>query len=157
MTAPPASDVKGSHSDPVHHPKHYNSHPSGIECVEFSELLPGNLSHACVYVWRHANKGQPEEDLEKAQWFIDREAGRTVSERLSARELLGLTDGSATWSDFEPEGVRVQDRLRPLERFVKEKEFVATVVYRLLRYELAEARTLITHQLKALRAESQRP
>jgi len=155
MTAPPASDVKGSHSAAVHHPKHYNSHPSGIECVEFSELLPGNLSHACVYVWRYRDKGQPEQDLAKALWFIDREAARTTSERLSARELLGLTHNDG-WSAHDVEGVRIEDRFRPLARFVKEKEFVATVVCRLLRYELAEARTLITHQLKALRAESGR-
>jgi hypothetical protein len=114
MTAPAASDVKGSHSDAVHHPRHYNSHPSGIECVEYAELLPGNLSHACVYVWRHADKGQPAQDLEKALWFIDREAARAESERHSARALLGMLGGE-TWSYTEPCGVRIVDRFRPLD------------------------------------------
>ena len=151
MTAPTASDVKGSHSDEVNHPKHYNSHPSGIECVEYEELLPGNLAHACVYVWRHTDKGQPVKDLQKALWFIDREAARTSSERASVLELLGLDQ--TTLLPTTPCGVRIQDRLRSLLPFVKDKEFVATVVYQLLRYELAEARTRITHQLKLLTQE----
>ena len=164
MTAQHSSDVNGSHSDPVHHPKHYNSHPSGIECVEYAELLPGNLSHTCVYVWRHADKGTPVQDLDKALWFLDREIGRAWQEQREVRDLLGLTparvEGSLILdasSNHTPAQIRIQDRLRHLRLFVKDKEFVATVVCHLLRYELAEARKLIVHQRTHLALSPSRP
>lgn len=153
MTPQPASDVNGSQSDPVHHPKHYNSHPSGVECVEYAELLPGNLSHVCVYVWRHADKGTPAQDLAKALWFLDREIGRTLDERAeSASHLVfGLTEALAP-SQYRARA-RIQDRRRHLHSFVKAQEFVACVVSHLLGYQLLEARKLIVLQLKHIATE----
>lgn len=102
MTAQASSDVNAEHEEHVNHPKHYNTHPSDIECVEFSELLPGNLSHVCVYVWRYENKGTPKRDLEKAVWFLERELGRTASEREETLAMLKINR------------VRHEDRLRGL-------------------------------------------
>lgn len=159
MTAQPASDVNGSHADVINHPQHYNSHPSGIECIEYAELLPANLSHACVYVWRHADKQKPEEDLAKALWFLDREIGRSYAEQCDSRALLGMTEPRAVgllfydaFTNCTPARVRIEDRVRSLRPFVKEKELVASVVYHLLRYELVEARKLVAHHLKAVSA-----
>jgi hypothetical protein len=54
----------------VNHPQHYTAHPSGIEVIEITRLLPGNLSNAVKYVCRHKNKGRPVQDLQKAGWYL---------------------------------------------------------------------------------------
>lgn len=63
-------------SDPVNHPKHYNAHPSGVECIEVVEHMNFNLGNAIKYLWRADEKGAPLVDLEKARWYIDREIQR---------------------------------------------------------------------------------
>lgn len=59
--------------DPVHHPKHYTSHPSGIECIQVTEHFGFNLGNTIKYLWRAEEKGAPLQDLEKARWYLDRE------------------------------------------------------------------------------------
>jgi hypothetical protein len=59
--------------DPVNHPKHYTSHPSGIECIQITEHMGFNLGNAVKYIWRADLKGDAIEDLKKAQWYIERE------------------------------------------------------------------------------------
>lgn len=63
-------------SDPVNHPRHYNSHPSGIECIDIAEHFNFNVGNAIKYLWRAGLKGDPFEDLEKAQFYIAREIER---------------------------------------------------------------------------------
>lgn len=63
-------------ADPVNRPSHYTQHPSGVECIDISEWLGGNLAQAFQYVWRHPLKSRPVEDLRKAQWYLRREIGR---------------------------------------------------------------------------------
>lgn len=63
-------------SDPVNRPAHHNLHASGVECIDISEWLGGNLAQAFQYVWRHLHKGRPVEDLRKAQWYLRREIAR---------------------------------------------------------------------------------
>ena len=60
----------------VNHPKHYNSHPTGIECIDIIEHFPFNLGSAMKYIWRAGLKGERAEDLEKAAWYIQREIER---------------------------------------------------------------------------------
>ena len=60
--------------DNVNQPKHYNSHPSGVSCVEVSEHFNFNLGNVIKYVWRAGLKSDdPVEDLQKAEWYIKRE------------------------------------------------------------------------------------
>lgn len=68
-------EVKSSHnkSEVVDHPKHYNQHPSGIECIDVVEHMSFNLGNAIKYIWRADFKGAPLDDLRKAKWYIDRE------------------------------------------------------------------------------------
>lgn len=61
--------------DRVNHPAHYNSHPSGIECISVTEHLNFCLGNAVKYLWRADLKGGTE-DLEKAVWYIKREIAR---------------------------------------------------------------------------------
>jgi hypothetical protein len=47
----------------VNHPKHYVSHPSGIECIQVTEHM-----NFCL--------GKDIQDLEKAVWYLQREIAR---------------------------------------------------------------------------------
>jgi hypothetical protein len=74
--------------DTVNHPRHYTSHPSGVECIDIVEWFPHNVGAAIKYLWRHGLKYPPtittqaevhaaaREDLKKARWYIDREIQR---------------------------------------------------------------------------------
>ena len=63
---------------PVNHPKHYNSHPSGIECIVIARWYDFDIGNAIKYIYRHGLKhdeGKEDidktiEDLEKAIWYI---------------------------------------------------------------------------------------
>lgn len=65
-----------SDTDPVNHPPHYNSHPSGVEAIEITEWFNFNIGNAVKYCWRAGLKGDAVEDLEKAAWYIRREIDR---------------------------------------------------------------------------------
>lgn len=58
--------------DQVNHPPHYKTHPSGIECIQITEHMDFLKGNAMKYIWRAGNKGSEIEDLEKAQWYLDR-------------------------------------------------------------------------------------
>jgi hypothetical protein len=62
--------------DPVDHPKHYTSHPSGIECIQITEHMGFSLGNAVKYIWRADLKADAIEDLRKARWYLDREIDR---------------------------------------------------------------------------------
>lgn len=56
----------------VHHPSHYNK--GKIEVIDAIEDWDLNFSEGNVikYVARHRFKGEPLEDLRKAEWYIQR-------------------------------------------------------------------------------------
>ena len=64
--------------DPVDRPEHYNSHPSGVECVTITEHMTCMIGCAIKYLWRHGQKAgvSADEDLRKAIWCIERERQR---------------------------------------------------------------------------------
>jgi len=64
--------------DPVNNPKHYTSHPSGIDCIQVTEHMSFNLGNALKYIWRCDLKQEAIEDLRKARWYIDREIEKRV-------------------------------------------------------------------------------
>lgn len=68
--------------DPVNHPSHYTSHPSGVEAIEITRHMGFNLGNAMKYLWRNGLKdGQPAvQDLEKAVWYIQDEIARLKSD-----------------------------------------------------------------------------
>jgi hypothetical protein len=64
---------RGGMNDPaVNHPKHYTSHPSGIECIEVTRHMGFNLGNAMKYIWRADLKAGADgrQDLEKAAWYL---------------------------------------------------------------------------------------
>jgi|SRR5579871_3272746 len=62
--------------DFVNHPRHYTSHPSGIECITIIEWMNFNVGNAIKYLWRAGEKGFEIQDLEKAEWYVKREIER---------------------------------------------------------------------------------
>ena len=65
-------------TDPVNHPKHYTTHPSGVECIQITEHMNFCLGNAVKYLWRAGLKDGEDElkDLKKAIWYINRELER---------------------------------------------------------------------------------
>ena len=63
----------------VNHPKHYNSHPSGVECIDIIRYYCYDIGAAIKYLWRAGLKTEEGmtdrdkeiEDLRKAIWYIN--------------------------------------------------------------------------------------
>ncbi|MGH3956444.1 MAG: DUF3310 domain-containing protein [Mycobacterium sp.] len=66
----------GAEGDPVNHPSHYTSHPSGVECITVTEHMGFNLGNAVKYIWRADLKDNAIQDLEKAAFYVNREIER---------------------------------------------------------------------------------
>lgn len=65
--------------DAVNHPKHYTSHPSGVECIEITRHYTFDIGNAIKYLWRAGLKKEQGlsdvekeiEDCKKAIWYIN--------------------------------------------------------------------------------------
>ena len=72
-------DMANKTNDMVNHPKHYTSHPSGVECIEITRHYCCSIGNAIKYLWRaglKAEQGMQDrqkeiQDLEKAIWYIN--------------------------------------------------------------------------------------
>lgn len=76
-------------ADLVNHPAHYNTHPSGVECITITEHMNFCLGNAFKYIWRADLKRDAIEDLRKAAWYLNREIRRREEE-----EKYGVVPGS---------------------------------------------------------------
>lgn len=70
--------------DLVNHPAHYNSHPSGVECIDIIENLPCNPANVVKYSWRTGARKATDADpkahpINKARWYKEREKVRRVT------------------------------------------------------------------------------
>lgn len=94
--------------DPVNHPLHYTSDPSGVECIEITRHRNFNIGNAIKYLWRaglkledvsvadelrdslskeptgllvrKVSRAKQIEDLQKAIFYINDEIGRLQAE-----------------------------------------------------------------------------
>jgi hypothetical protein len=77
----PVYDDIESGFDPVDRPAHYNQ--GGIECIDAIESMVTGMDsfeaycagNAVKYIWRAAHKGQKEQDIKKAIWYLNRLLG----------------------------------------------------------------------------------
>ena len=62
----------------VNHPKHYNKHPSGVECIDIIEHFSFPIGTVIKYLWRAGLKPGDStlQDLKKAAWYLTREIER---------------------------------------------------------------------------------
>lgn len=77
-------------SDIVNHPSHYNSNPSGVECIVVAEHMPFNIGNAMKYLWRAGLKDATIQDLQKAAWYVNREIERLQKQQ--AQENSSIVD-----------------------------------------------------------------
>jgi hypothetical protein len=64
-------------TDDVNHPRHYTSHPSGIECIEITRHFNFAIGNSIKYLWRAGLKNDNAvKDLKKAIWYIQDEIKR---------------------------------------------------------------------------------
>jgi len=118
---------KASQPDLVHHPKHYNSDPSGLECILFTGDLESCLSNALKYVWRAGGKDSTLQELNKAQvyhnWAID-----------------------MLCEHFHTDGVRKLEE-ETFDYLVKEVDKPFSVPVRVIAHLIAEANEKLSHLL----------
>jgi hypothetical protein len=84
-------------NDPVNRPKHYTSHPSGIECIQITEHMNFLLGNVIKYCWRAGLKGSDIQDLEKALFYLKREIAR----RYEFGAHIHTSDGAKPFSDAD--------------------------------------------------------
>jgi hypothetical protein len=53
--------------------KHYNNHPSGVECGEISWQMTPALCQAFQYGWRYYEKEDAAKDLRKMLFYVNKE------------------------------------------------------------------------------------
>lgn len=83
---PVSTRIAGQDAD-VKHPRHYTSHPSGVECISIVQHHNFNTGNAIKYLWRAGLKvptGQSErlaaiKDLSKAKEYIEFEIRRLTT------------------------------------------------------------------------------
>ena len=103
--------------DVVLHPRHYNTHASGVECIDIVEWCTFNPGNAIKYLWRMSDKGKALEDTRKALWYVEREINRRThwwKFLQKIRRLLGekrtvprsVVEQFYTWTEAEPAGWR---------------------------------------------------
>lgn len=71
---------------PVEHPKHYNSHPSGVECITIARHHNFNIGNAFKYLWRIGLKGEDAatkqkrvQEIDKAIFYLQDERARILA------------------------------------------------------------------------------
>lgn len=114
-------------NDPVNHPKHYTSHPSGIECIKITRHMGFNLGNALKYIWRADEKGNAIQDLLKARWYINDELDkRGWSEGGMNEDMAKNAQWTEKWAhdnssliekikaDAEDEDGPARDKITPL-------------------------------------------
>lgn len=115
--------------DNVNKPKHYRSHPSGVECIQVTEHMGFNLGNAMKYIWRCDEKWDAIEDLKKARWYLNREIERRESingKESSESEGLRETGRYDYWANAASYVFGYSDNeeasLRDAEHFVQRHE-----------------------------------
>lgn len=73
--------------DQVNHPSHYNSHPSGVECIDIVRHMTFNVGNVFKYLWRNGLKdGEPSlKDMRKAEFYLRDEIARVEAEQAAGR------------------------------------------------------------------------
>jgi len=86
-----SEELQAMRNDPVNHPAHYTSHPSGVECIQITRHMSFSLGNAVKYSWRNKIKhADPLLDLRKACFYIQ----DAINNVRSLHELENVSVGS---------------------------------------------------------------
>ena len=83
-------------NDSVNHPSHYTGGEwtyKTPECIDISRFLSFCIGNAVKYVWRAGLKGDAQEDLDKALWYLRQPRVTTGMEISALRTLFMLVPG----------------------------------------------------------------
>lgn len=91
----------------VNHPKYYNEHPSGVECIEIARHYGFAIGNAIKYLWRAglkkdasmSDKQKEIEDLEKAVWYINDRIQQLKNEQLKQQNSGNSEEASGGWRE----------------------------------------------------------
>lgn len=69
---------ENANKDKVNHPSYYNSHPSGVECIDIVRHYNFDIGNVIKYLWRaglkkekgYSSKEKEIEDCEKALFYL---------------------------------------------------------------------------------------
>lgn len=91
--------------DIVRKARHYNVHASGIECIEVVRHLPFDLGNAVKYIWRCGEKGNHQQDIEKALYYLEDQRSLILDYDLivSPERHVLVTDLARRFADAEPD------------------------------------------------------
>lgn len=119
--------------DAVNHPKHYTSHPSGVECIEITRHMGFNTGNAFKYVWRadlkHDDGGI--EDLEKAEFYIkdeiarrkkikaDAEAEKVANSIVATEEITAAKLATISFDVHPASGISTEDAEKLIAKAAK--------------------------------------
>lgn len=80
--------------DEINKAEHYNSHPSGVECITIIEWMSFNCGTAIKYLWRAGLKPGNDtlKDLKKAEYYIKREIQKI--QHLQYEAIQNAEDGN---------------------------------------------------------------
>jgi hypothetical protein len=89
-------------TDLVNHPKHYTSHPSGVEAIEITRHMGYNLGNVMKYIWRADLKNDAIQDLEKAEFYLADEIAKRKQAQASQLDNLRHTEDwiVRNWKDY---------------------------------------------------------
>lgn len=85
-------------NDPVNHPAHYTSDPSGVECITITRHRNFNIGNAIKYLWRAGLKDNAPvtQDLRKAIWYIEDEINRLKDVNIVRSGVREAGNGNVT-------------------------------------------------------------
>lgn len=75
----------------VNHPRHYNAHPSGIECIDIIRDMTLDSGTAVKYVYRSGEKGPAKQDFEKARFYL--------CDAIDHQDIVILARKVSVWAD----------------------------------------------------------
>lgn len=83
-----------NHPDNVNHPKHYTSHPSGVECIDIIRHYCFDIGNVIKYCWRAglkheegmSNLDKEIEDCEKAEFYLHDHIAQLKKKRYEKRQ-----------------------------------------------------------------------
>ncbi len=92
--------------DPVNHPRHYTSHPSGVEAIEITRCMGFNIGNAWKYLARADHKGNRKQDIEKAIWYVLDEIKQRRQDRGVVLSHVAMPESVLEWVAAEPEPMK---------------------------------------------------
>lgn len=110
-------------NDPINHPTHYTSHPSGVEPITITKHMNFCLGNVIKYVMRADYKGNRLDDLKKAQYYLNLEIETEKSKiKFMHMPYSSKEEFKKTWPDVPDGDINITQYLNMAPKNREEKE-----------------------------------